>query len=124
MTLDDLISALADLPGDLRLRTEMDEIPINVGGFHCWRGDYRQLAINYPSEPCTVAEVLEQAREAMSQVFTGYKGGDYAMSGSVQVYLAQPQENDQRELVALEHDTDWNVVVLRWLDEDAEDDAA
>jgi hypothetical protein len=51
--------------------------------FDSYRGFYEQLALGYSddhSQKATVATLLEKARVAQYQTYTGYKGGSYQMT--------------------------------------------
>lgn len=57
-----------------------DFVPMN---FDSYRGFYDQLALGYSddhSQKVTVATLLEKAKDAQSQTYTGYKGGSYQMT--------------------------------------------
>lgn len=54
---------------------------------HSYRGYYDQLAFE-PANNVTVAEMLECAREALGNTYTGYKGGDYTMHEYTEVNIA------------------------------------
>ena len=59
-------------------------------GFHnpmSYRGYYDQLAFE-PLRDTTVGAMLKEAREALGQTFTGYKGGEYEMHDYTDVWLA------------------------------------
>lgn len=54
---------------------------------HSYRGYYEQLAF----EPCgesTVGGLLDVAKSALGQTYTGYKGGNYEMGEYTDVWLA------------------------------------
>lgn len=56
-----------------------------------YRGYYEHLALGHTNEPrfeVTVADLLDRLREAVGQVFTGYKGGDYLMSENTPLWVA------------------------------------
>lgn len=57
-------------------------------GFSSYRGYYEDLAIEPELHPKTVAEVLAEARKAMGEVFSGYKGGDYPMHRNTLLWVA------------------------------------
>jgi len=84
MTLGKFISALSEMPQDA---------PIDVGcDLDSYRGYYSDLAIEPPQEDApkpTVADVLAMCREAMGQVFQGYKGGDYMMGANTPLWIAE-----------------------------------
>jgi len=55
--------------------------------FYSWRGSYDQLTLTVETgEPVTVAELRETARGCDGQTFTGYKGGEFPMDLSTQLW--------------------------------------
>lgn len=55
---------------------------------HSYRWDYADLAFE-PAEDVTVSSMLEAARNADCATYQGYKGGDYTMDVTTDVYLAR-----------------------------------
>ena len=55
---------------------------------HSYRGYYSELAVE-PAAYVTVGSMLECLKKARGTTMSGYKGGDYVMHGSVDVYLAR-----------------------------------
>ncbi len=80
MTLEELIHALEWASPDLR-------VPLGFANPHSYRGYYTDLAFE-PEEDTTVREMLACAKSALGQTYSGYKGGDYTMSGYTDVWLA------------------------------------
>jgi hypothetical protein len=66
---------------------DVDCVPTSVGS---WRGSYRELAIRYDggSEPMTVDEFHAILDDADGKTFKGYKGGDFTMSSTTPVWVA------------------------------------
>lgn len=81
MTLQDLIDRLEQEDPD-------KVVPIGFHNPHSYRGIYREVAFE-PKEDVTVGEMLNAAREAKGNSYTGYKGGAYQMRGSTPVHLAK-----------------------------------
>lgn len=78
-TLGKLIEILESMPDDKM-----------IGGIcspHSYRGYYCDLAFER-GEKATVADTLKMCREAMGQVFQGYKGGDYVMGALTPVWIS------------------------------------
>lgn len=78
--------------GDLiaRLDAEPDKTRLVAFGFarpHSYRGYYEQLAFE-PRENVTVQSMLDAARSALGQTFTGYKGGEYVMDEDADCWIA------------------------------------
>ena len=80
-SLDDLINRLEELPQDM---------PIQLGEAHSYRGYYSDLAFAplYDTEPRTVKEILKEALLAHGKTFEGYKGGEFTMNGDTPVWYA------------------------------------
>ena len=80
-SLDDLINRLEELPQDM---------PIQLGEAHSYRGHYSDLAFAplYDTEPRTVKEALDAAEDAHGKTFTGYKGGEFTMEGDTPVWYS------------------------------------
>lgn len=72
MKLKDLIELLEKFPSDMRVAQ-------GFGNPHSWRGVYSELAFE-PVDDTTVGEMLSEARSAVGQTYTGWKGGDYLMT--------------------------------------------
>ena len=53
-------------------------VPDGFGRPHCDRGSYCDLAFDPVSE-ATIGDMLDHARSAMGETYTGWKGGDYTM---------------------------------------------
>jgi hypothetical protein len=77
-TLGKLIAELEKLPQDAKCK---------LCNPHSYRGYYDQLAFEGVGSG-TVADALASAKFAMGQVFEGYKGGDFWMTGNTMVWLA------------------------------------
>ena len=77
-TLGEIIDALTQLPPDMVI--EGIECP------HSYRGIYACLA--FESARNTAGESLAAALEADGATYEGYKGGDFTMDRSTQVYIA------------------------------------
>ncbi len=60
--------------------------PIGFGEPRSWRGIYSELAFQ-PEKNVSVASMLEHAKSALGQTFTGYKGGEYKMHEYTDCYI-------------------------------------
>lgn len=96
MTLGAFIERLEQLPGDLL----MD----GLGEPHSYRGYYCDLAFERVADKRPVAEVLADARQAMGQVFEGYKGGDYMMGASTPLWVANYGESGAPRIMGVRDD--------------------
>lgn len=80
MTLGSLIKALAAMPADAQVQ--------KIERPHSYRGYYSDLAF----EPCEgtmpAGDLLALCKSCMGEKFTGWKGGDFWMSGGTPVWIA------------------------------------
>lgn len=83
MSLGDVIDTFMTLDPDMVI----DGIGV---GLDSYRGYYNQLA--FPKGSATVSELLEDAKNAVGDVFTGYKGGEYIMYRDTEVWVANYSE--------------------------------
>ena len=63
-------------------------VPIGFHRPHSYRGYYSCVAFEL-KDNITVEEMLESAKSALGATFVGYKGGEYKMDNSTDVYLAE-----------------------------------
>lgn len=83
MRLGDFIDALIAV-ADQSLPLVLRRGGGGVHGFMSYRGYYEDLAVSPRTDPKTVGDVLKQARDALGEIFEGYKGGDFPMhKGSI-----------------------------------------
>ena len=80
MTLGKLISALEAMPDGAEVA--------NLSSAHSYRGYYSDLAVEQDEGTRTAADLLDECKAAMGQVFCGYKGGDYVMGSLTPVWVA------------------------------------
>lgn len=81
LTLGGLIKALTVVDPDLR-------VSYGFGAPCSHRWDYSELAF-VAKRDTTVGEMLAQARSALGQTFTGWKGGEYTMDELTPVNLVR-----------------------------------
>lgn len=81
MTLGELIEALE------RVQDKTQVVKLGFGEPHSYRGYYDQLAFE-PKEGVTVGEMLKDAKASLGKTFSGYKGGDFQMDESTEVWIA------------------------------------
>lgn len=62
-------------------------VPLGFGEPHSYRGYYDQLAFE-PVKNTTIGKMLAAAKEAEGATYTGYKGGEYMMTGNTGCHLA------------------------------------
>lgn len=80
MTLGKLITILGEMPPETKV--------VNLHDPHSYRGYYCDFAFERGEGTITAAELLTECKEAMGQVFMGYKGGDYVMGAKTPVWIA------------------------------------
>lgn len=80
MFIEDLIKKLEQFPRE-------QEVVKGFNSPHSYRGYYDQLAFE-PCENTTVGEMLDCAKEAHNNTYTGYKGGEFEMTDGTECYLA------------------------------------
>lgn len=81
MTLNELI----------RMLKKADPSTLVAKGFgrgHSYRGYYEQLAFE-PVENTTIKAMLIEAEASIGVTYSGYKGGEYTMSGDSPVWIAE-----------------------------------
>ncbi len=78
---------LKDLIDFLAARDPGHRPAIGFAKPHSYRGDYAQVAFE-PARDVTIGDMLEAARTAHGETFTGYKGGDFTMGDWTDCYLA------------------------------------
>ena len=87
MKLGELIDTLERMPSDAPVLMSNGRMPHH---FDSWRGSYDELtlveAYNRGDARRTVAEILQEAREADGGTFEGYKGGQYVMDRETPVW--------------------------------------
>lgn len=81
MTLGELIKTLESAPPETKVRR-------GLGSAHSDRGSYENLAFE-PFENTTVAAMLIIAKAAVGMVFNGWKGGEYRMSLSTEIFIGK-----------------------------------
>jgi hypothetical protein len=79
MYLKDLIERLEKEPNKF--------LKVGFQHAHSWRGSYECLAFE-PCEGAKVSDMLYEAKNALGKTFEGWKGGDFVMGESTEVYLA------------------------------------
>lgn len=108
MTLGGLIAALKVLPG---YKPVLVDVGGSLGEPDSYRGFYEQLAFEPVTEFRSVAEVLADAEEARGKTFTGYKGGDFKMTGSTLIWVSKYGQSGGPRIIGVE-DTPDAVVIL------------
>lgn len=91
MKLKELIEILQSLPKDLNL-------PVGFRNPHCYRGWYNILSFSR-ARNLTVGVLLNTAKKAVDETFTGWRGGEYKMTLESDVVFAE--EGDSCNLPGL-----------------------
>lgn len=99
MNLGRLIEELERQKSGAWVMIDRSPIPLQPHAVDSYRGYYEQLAIACgPSREHStkVGDLLTILREAVGKTFTGYKGGEYRMTESTPVWLANYGETGTR----------------------------
>ncbi len=80
MTLGGLIEALEAMPSDAKVS--------GLQGAHSYRGYYCDLAFDCCEKLIPATVLLKECKDSMGRVFTGYKGGDFAMNALTPIWVA------------------------------------
>jgi len=80
MTLGELIKFLEE-------RDKNIVVPMGFYRPHSYRDYYEDLAFE-PKENTTTGEMLDCAREALGNIYLGWKGGEFKMNRCTEVHLA------------------------------------
>lgn len=81
MTLGKLIEVLEKMPGDAQVD--------NLCNRHSYRGYYSDLAFSRGAGTRPASELLQECRDVMGRTLQGYKGGDFTMSESTPMWVAE-----------------------------------
>lgn len=103
LTLGELIEALEEADDSLIVEFASCQPP---GKLHSYRGYYEDLAFSTGSKPVTVSDVLESAREANGETFTGYKGGEYEMDEDTPLWWSEFGSSNGPPLIDIEVEDD------------------
>ena len=95
MTLGKMIEVLEAMPDTTEIK--------GLGELYSYRGYYEDLAFEPQEGKRPVAEILNQCRAAMGQVFIGYKGGNFVMGALTPLWLA-PYGNCGERIIAVHKD--------------------
>jgi hypothetical protein len=87
MTLSELIKALEAAPDQDKV------LPLGFGDPDSYRGDYRDLML-CPKADVTVSQMLADVRSALGTTYEGWKGGQFAMTGHTDCWLAYRGHGD------------------------------
>lgn len=110
MTLGEFIRALERQEPDEHVK--FDFVHFGPTMLDSYRGYYEQLALGY--EECgrmhgstqyeypTVLQLHNHCKEALYKVFTGWKGGNYAIDDRTQLWVANPGESGGTAIVNVE----------------------
>jgi len=98
LTLGKLIEALEGVAPDTVVVCS-DNISEHPGGAISYRGYYSDLAFKPSAKPVTVAELLAEAKNALNQEFTGYKGGEFLMGPDAPLWIAQYGQSGGRAII-------------------------
>ena len=91
---------LKDLIRILRKADPCTVVAQGFGSGRSYRGSYDQIAFK-PAQNTTVREMLEHAEAAIDQTYSGYKGGDYTMTGETPVWIAEYGQSGEEITVSM-----------------------
>lgn len=94
LTLGELKDQLEKIDGDVLI--------YGLGELMSYRGYYSDLAFVPVDNTVKARDVLIQVRNAMGEVFTGYKGGDYVMGRNTPLWLADYGDASGKRFMGLE----------------------
>jgi hypothetical protein len=80
MTLGKMIECIESMPADSEISGLCEP--------HSYRGYYSDLSFEVKTEKVKASELLEICKQAMGNVFQGYKGGNYVMGSLTPVWIA------------------------------------
>jgi hypothetical protein len=99
-------------------RTQTREVWFDFGSMRpahlaSYRGYYDHLALGFASEgaPLTVTDLLARLKATVGETFSGWKGGEYRMTESTPVWVANRGEATQTSIVGLCVE-EWRVTIL------------
>lgn len=103
--LGNLIEDLEKYPSDAEVSIE--PFGLYPTGFGSYRGYYEDLSIEYTTEKYNgkvleCGELLKKAKECVGKTFYGYKGGEFTMTKSSVIWLANYGDNTHIILTGVE----------------------
>ena len=93
MTLGALIAALEAMPKGAQVA--------NLNGLDSYRGYYSDLYFERGEGTRLASELLADCKNAMGQVFTGYKGGDFMMGALTPLWISTYGHANGMKLLAV-----------------------
>jgi len=86
------------------------------GVLESWRGSYAELAITFSQyggneKPPTLTKFYSMLKEAIGKTYCGYKGGDFTMSESTPVWVANHGHSGNTGVVGVKNN-DYEVLIL------------
>jgi hypothetical protein len=89
MNISEIITELRRFSGETIVTLKYNHQEENWGDLDSYRGYYSELAVDTGDTKVDVAHVIKALDEAVGLTFTGYKGGEYMMSGNTDLYWAE-----------------------------------
>ena len=116
MILGALIDALKPLKPDTAV--SFDFAFLDPTDFDSYRGYYDQLALGFTGgrhsdgwAEIKVAELLAKAEAAVGKTYEGWKGGDYVMTRSTPLWVANPGCTGSTAIVGVQ-DIGWAILLI------------
>lgn len=122
LTLEKLLNLLKDIP------TEWGKEPVDIRfdfgtaypiGFSSWRGNYREVAINYSLSGydgkqfahTDLKDFVVMIQKSIGKEFYGWKGGDFTMTEDTPVWVANDGNVGNTAVVGIKNE-DYTVIIL------------
>ena len=83
-------------------------------GLSSWRGSYSKLAIEYEYQSgvnVSAKDFLEKLESALGKTFEGHKGGEYVMTESTPVWVANYGQSGHTGVIGI-HDNSYELIIL------------
>jgi hypothetical protein len=88
MNISEIITELSRFDGSTSVTMRYNHVEDNWGELDSYRGYYSEMSVDSGGEVSDVAYVIQALRDVIGKTFTGYKGGEYIMSGHTDLYWA------------------------------------
>lgn len=74
--------------------------------YHSYRGYYRCVSLGCSMVPITVHQLIWRTELAIGNCYTGWKGGEYLMTASTPVWVAEEGDNTGIAIIGFEQTSD------------------
>lgn len=86
-----------------------------------WRGAYDEIALGYKltgydddsshMDEITAEDLLKELKAAIGKTYTGWKGGDFVMSESTPIWVANPGNSGETGIIAA-YDDSFRIILM------------